>query len=41
MGFDITEPVDEITLVLTFEKSGEVVVRAEMPQEKGTKMEGM
>ena len=40
MGFDITEPVSEVTVVLTFEKSGEVVVRADMPQEEA-KMEGM
>lgn len=40
MGFDITEPAGEITLVLTFEKSGEIVVRVEVPQEE-SKMEGM
>ena len=41
MVFDVTEPVDEITLVLTFKKSGEVVVKAAVPQKKGTEMEGM
>jgi copper(I)-binding protein len=34
MVFDVTEPVDEITLVLNFKKSGEVVVKIKMPQEE-------
>jgi copper(I)-binding protein len=40
MGFDITEPVDEVTIVLTFKKSGDIEVTASVPQEE-SKMEGM
>jgi copper(I)-binding protein len=40
MVFDVTEPVSEITIVLNFEKSGEVVVKTEMPQKKSTEMQG-
>jgi copper(I)-binding protein len=32
MGFDIEEPIDEFTLVLNFEKSGEIETVVEMPE---------
>ena len=34
MVFDVTEPLGEVTLVLNFEKTGEVEVKVEMPREK-------
>ena len=34
MAFDVTEPVNEVTLVLNFEKSGEIEVKVTMPQEE-------
>jgi copper(I)-binding protein len=41
MGFGITEHVDEITLVLNFGKSGEIEVKAEVPEKEDTGMGGM
>ncbi|MBU2560617.1 copper chaperone PCu(A)C [archaeon] len=41
MGFDITEHVDEITLVLNFGKSGEIEVVATVPEKEETTAEGM
>ena len=34
MVFDVTETVGEVTVVLNFEKSGEVEVKVEVPQEE-------
>ena len=34
MVFDVTEPIDEVTLVLNFEKSGEVTVKVKIPQKE-------
>ena len=41
MGFGITEHLDEIIVVLNFGKSGEIEVKAEVPEKESTEMEGM
>jgi copper(I)-binding protein len=41
MGFDITEHVDKITLVLNFGKSGEIEVAATVPEKEPVDMNGM
>jgi copper(I)-binding protein len=40
MGFDIAEHMHEITLVLTFGKSGEIEVTATVPEKEAAEMEG-
>ena len=41
MGFGITEHMHEITLVLSFGKSGEIEVAATVPEKESAEMEGM
>jgi hypothetical protein len=41
MGFDVKDPKGELTLVLNFEKSGQVTVKAPVMESSGMAMEGM